>query len=86
MALVPDLPLMNRMKSGLQTRYWIFLLMKPLKSNIHLYLEQGACILAAFPGKEEGYDSAEPNEHNKYQDFRHSHWKNSLIWESGWRT
>ena len=51
-----------------------------LKSNIHLYLEQGACILAAFPGKEEGYDSAEPNEHNKYQDFGHSHWKNSLIW------
>ena len=40
-----------------------------LKSNIHLYLEQGACILAAFPEKEEGYDSAEPNEHNKYQDF-----------------
>ena len=40
-----------------------------LKSNIHLYLEQGACILAAFPGKEAGYDSAEPNEHNKYQYF-----------------
>ena len=54
-----------------------------LKSNIHLYLEQGACILAAFPGKEEGYDSAEPNEHNKYQDFGHSHWKNSLIWGIG---
>ena len=54
-----------------------------LKSNIHLYLEQGACILAAFPGKEAGYDSAEPNEHNKYQDFGHSHWKNSLIWGIG---
>ena len=40
-----------------------------LKSNIHLYLEQGARIVAAFPGKEEGYDTAEPNEHNKYQDF-----------------
>lgn len=40
-------------------------------------------ILAAFPGKEEGYDSAEPNEHNKYQDFGHSHWKNSLIWGIG---
>ena len=40
-----------------------------LKSNIHLYLEQGARIIAAFPGKDEGYDSAEPNEHNKYQDF-----------------
>lgn len=54
-----------------------------LKSNIHLYLEQGARIIAAFPGKEEGYDLAEPNEHNKYQDFGHSHWKNSLIWGIG---
>lgn len=54
-----------------------------LKSNIHLYLEQGARIIAAFPGKDEGYDSAEPNEHNKYQDFGHSHWKNSLIWGIG---
>ena len=54
-----------------------------LKSNIHLYLEQGARIVAAFPGKEEGYDTAEPNEHNKYQDFGHSHWKNSLIWGIG---
>ena len=26
---------------------------------------------------------AEPNEHNKYQDFGHSHWKNSLIWGIG---
>ena len=49
-----------------------------LKSNIHIYLEQGTRIIAAFPGKEEGYDTAEPNEHNKYQDFGHSHWKNSL--------
>ena len=54
-----------------------------LKSNIHLYLEQGARIIAAFPGKDEGYDSAEPNEHNKYQDFGHSHWENSLIWGIG---
>ena len=51
-----------------------------LKSNIHLYLEQGARIIAAFPEKDKGYDMAEPNEHNKYQDFGHSHWKNSLIW------
>ena len=54
-----------------------------LKSNIHIYLEQGTRIIAAFPGKEEGYDTAEPNEHNKYQDFGHSHWKNSLIWGIG---
>ena len=54
-----------------------------LKSNIHLYLEQGARIIAAFPEKDKGYDMAEPNEHNKYQDFGHSHWKNSLIWGIG---
>lgn len=51
-----------------------------LKSHIHLYLEQGAKIVAEFPGKEEGYDEAEPNEHNRFQDFGHSHWRNSLIW------
>lgn len=54
-----------------------------LKSHIHLYLEQGAQIVAAFPTESEGYDEAEPNEHNKYQDFGHSHWKNSLIWGIG---
>lgn len=54
-----------------------------LKSNIHLYLEPGARIIAAFPLKDSGYDLAEPNEHNAYQDFGHSHWKNSLIWGIG---
>ncbi len=54
-----------------------------LASHIHLYLEQGAQIVAAFPTASEGYDEAEPNEHNKYQDFGHSHWKNSLIWGIG---
>lgn len=54
-----------------------------LASHIHLYLEQGAQIVAAFPTASEGYDAAEPNEHNKYQDFGHSHWKNSLIWGIG---
>ncbi len=54
-----------------------------LKSHIHLYLEQGARIVAAFPTAEEGYDEAEPNEHNRFQDFGHSHWKNSLIWGIG---
>ena len=51
-----------------------------LASHIHLYLEQGATIIAAFPTDVMGYDEAEPNEHNRYQDFGHSHWKNSLIW------
>ena len=51
-----------------------------LASQIHLYLEQGATVVAAFPTAEKGYDKAEPNPHNSFQDFGHSHWKNSLIW------
>lgn len=54
-----------------------------LKSNVHLYLDAGAEIRAAFPGKDAGYDLAEENKHNMYQDFGHSHWKNSLIWGIG---
>ncbi|WP_069660946.1 rhamnogalacturonidase [Arcticibacter eurypsychrophilus] len=48
-----------------------------LKSNISLYLDQGATLLAA-DGK--GYDVAEPSVSDKFQDFGHSHWHNSLIW------
>ncbi|WP_090786325.1 glycoside hydrolase family 28 protein [Pedobacter sp. ok626] len=55
-----------------------------LKSNISLYLDQGATILAAEPLSDgNGYDAAEPNEHDKFQDFGHSHWHNSLIWGVG---
>ncbi len=54
-----------------------------LQSHINLYLEQGARIVAAFPTLTYGYDDAEPNEHNRFQDFGHSHWKNSLIWGIG---
>lgn len=54
-----------------------------LQSHITLYLESGAEIIAAYPGETEGYDEAEPNEFNKYQDFGHSHWKNSLMWGIG---
>ncbi|MDE5702063.1 MAG: glycoside hydrolase family 28 protein, partial [Bacteroides sp.] len=54
-----------------------------LASHIHIYLEQGARIIAASPTPDAGYDEAEPNEHNRYQDFGHSHWKNSLIWGIG---
>lgn len=56
-----------------------------LKSNITLYLEQGATILAASPQGDVGYDAPEPNEwgDKRYQDFGHSHWKNSLIWGIG---
>lgn len=54
-----------------------------LQSHITLYLETGAEIIAAFPAEKEGYDEAEANEHTMYQDFGHSHWKNSLIWGIG---
>jgi polygalacturonase len=56
-----------------------------LKSNIVLYLEQGATILAASTPDEGtkagGYDAAEPNTPwEDYQDYGHNHWHNSLIW------
>jgi polygalacturonase len=52
-----------------------------LKSNISLYLEHGATILAADPNDGDGkYDPPEPNEWDQYEDFGHSHWHNSLIW------
>ena len=51
-----------------------------LKSNISLYLDQGATIIAANTSNEARYDPPEPNEWDKYQDFGHSHWHNSLIW------
>lgn len=55
-----------------------------LKSNIALYLDHGATILAADPKDGDGkYDPPEPNPWDKYQDFGHSHWRNSLIWGEG---
>jgi len=49
-----------------------------LKSFVTLYVEPGAIILAA-PAF--GYDTAEPNgAFERYQDFGHNHWHNSLIW------
>src|ERR1700741_4878271 len=52
-----------------------------LKSNVALYLDQGATILAADPRDGDGkYDAPEPNQWDQYQDFGHSHWHNSLIW------
>lgn len=47
-----------------------------LKSGTRLYLESGSVILAAPQG---GYDAAEPNPWDRYQDFGHSHFDNSLI-------
>ena len=52
-----------------------------LKSNIELFLGHGAVIVAAdTPAGGAGYDPAEPNPWDKYQDFGHSHWHNSLMW------
>jgi polygalacturonase len=63
-----------------------------LKSQVHLYLEQGSAIVAAdspLPGDQTGYhggvyDAAEPNTAwNRYQDYGHNHWHNSLLWGEG---
>ena len=55
-----------------------------LKSRVTLRLENGAVILGA-PAPQNGvggYDLAEPIDptYEKFQDFGHGHWKNSLIW------
>jgi len=60
-----------------------------LRSQVHLYLSQGATILAAaspLPGQTTGemggtYDAAESKTaYDAYQDYGHNHWRNSLIW------
>ena len=60
-----------------------------LKSNVALYIDHGATVLAADSppqGVSGGYDAPEPNEWGdkyQYQDFGHSHWHNSLFWGEG---
>ncbi|HEY2861058.1 MAG TPA: glycoside hydrolase family 28 protein [Terracidiphilus sp.] len=58
-----------------------------LQSNVALFLQQGATILAAstpYEGTSSGYDNAEPQgAWEPYQDFGHNHWHNSLIWGEG---
>ena len=56
-----------------------------LKSLVSLYLDAGAIIVAAEVPKEgtttEGYDPAgPPQDWERYQDFGHNHWRNSLLW------
>jgi polygalacturonase len=51
-----------------------------LKSDITLYIDQGATIIAATVNEENGYDNEEESISVKFQDSGHSHWKNSLIW------
>ena len=49
-----------------------------LKSNIGLQLDAGARLVASAKPSE--YDAPEPNQWDKFQDFGHSHFHNSLIW------
>ncbi|WP_168074503.1 glycosyl hydrolase family 28 protein [Caulobacter sp. SSI4214] len=52
-----------------------------LLSGVTLRLEEGCVLEAADPARHGGaYDPAEPNPHDLWQDFGHSHWHNSLIW------
>lgn len=54
-----------------------------LRSRVTLQLEMGARLLAAYPRPDDkiGYDLPEPSPSGelKYQDFGHSHFRNSLI-------
>lgn len=52
-----------------------------LASRVTLQLEDGCVLVAADPARHGGaYDPPEDNPHDLYQDFGHSHWRNSLIW------
>jgi len=52
-----------------------------LKSFITLNFDNGATLEAADVEKNGlGYDAAEPNQFDMYQDFGHSHFRNSLIY------
>jgi polygalacturonase len=52
-----------------------------LRSNVTLRLERGAVIEASVEAS--AYDPPEPNQWDKFQDFGHSHFHNSLIWGEG---
>src|SRR5947209_14665153 len=49
-----------------------------LPNNITLNQYRGANLEASSDGA--AYDAAEPNASDKFQDFGHSHWHNSVIW------
>ncbi len=54
-----------------------------LQSSVTLRIEKGAVLKAAPVSQTQGYDEAEPNAFNAYQDFGHSHFHNSLLWGEG---
>jgi hypothetical protein len=49
-----------------------------LRSNLALQFEPGTTLEASADPA--AYDAAEPNQWDKFQDFGHSHFHNSLIW------
>jgi polygalacturonase len=52
-----------------------------LKSHLHVMFEKDCVLEAADPERHHGqYEAAEPNPFDLYQDFGHSHWRNSLIY------
>lgn len=52
-----------------------------IRSRVTLEIAKGAVLVAASPEAHGGqYDPPEPNPHDAWQDFGHSHWHNSLIW------
>jgi polygalacturonase len=48
-----------------------------MKSNVTLQLDSGATIMGASGT---GYDQAEPNPYDAYQDYGHSHFHDAMIW------
>lgn len=51
-----------------------------LKSDITLFIAQGATIIAAPEPDSAEYDKPEPAINDAYQDYGHSHFHNSLMW------
>ena len=51
-----------------------------LKSNVSLYLDQGAMLIATGEENNGEYDAEEPSANTTYQDYGHSHFHNSFIW------
>jgi hypothetical protein len=52
-----------------------------LRSNVTLHLDRGAVVEASSDAS--AYDAPEPNQWDKFQDFGHSHFHDSLIWGEG---
>src|ERR1700712_2698539 len=51
-----------------------------LKSNVSLYLDQGATVIATSENPGEVYDQQEQTANTSYQDSGHSHFHNALLW------